>query len=89
MRIAWLLLAFPAILAAYNWGYDYAGFSGAVPTPAPGCHQSYSGVCLAPYGGDYDCIGGSGNGPFFTGKVYVVGPDIFALDGDRDGIGCG
>lgn len=51
------------------------------------CHPSYSG-CLNPNASDYDCTGGSGNGPYYTGKVQVIGPDVFRLDGDRDGWGC-
>jgi hypothetical protein len=39
--------------------------------------------------GDYDCFGGSGNGPNYAkGPILVVGPDEFGLDGDGDGIGC-
>ncbi|MBX4209269.1 excalibur domain-containing protein, partial [Candidatus Parcubacteria bacterium] len=43
------------------------------------CHPSYSG-CLNPDASDYDCAGGSGNGPYYTGKVRVIGPDVFGLD---------
>jgi len=56
--------------------------------PAPACHPSYVGACLDPDASDYDCVGGSGNGPKYTGRVTVVGPDVFDLDGDGDGIGC-
>ncbi len=52
------------------------------------CHPSYKGACLDPNASDYDCIGGSGNGPKYTGKVRVVGRDVFRLDADRDGWGC-
>lgn len=52
------------------------------------CHPSYRGACLDPYASDYDCIGGSGNGPKYTGRVRVVGPDVFRLDADHDGWGC-
>ena len=52
------------------------------------CHPSYKGACLDPYASDYDCIGGSGNGPKYTGLVRVVGPDVFRLDADHDGWGC-
>jgi len=55
---------------------------------APRCHPSYRGACLKPFAGDYDCVGGSGNGPNYTGPVQVVGPDVFDLDRDGDGIGC-
>jgi hypothetical protein len=56
--------------------------------PAPACHSSYVGACLEPDASDYDCAGGSGNGPKYTGRVTVVGPDVFDLDRDGDGIGC-
>ena len=50
------------------------------------CHSSYSGCLNRP--GDYDCRGGSGNGPNYTGRVQVIGPDVYRLDRDGDGIGC-
>ena len=56
--------------------------------PASNCHPSYTGGCLDPYASDYDCEGGSGNGPNYTGPVRVVGPDDFGLDSDGDGYGC-
>jgi hypothetical protein len=44
---------------------------------------------LTPGIGDYDCAGGSGNGPnYVTGPVYVVGYDEFDLDRDGDGVAC-
>lgn len=43
--------------------------------------------CLAP-ASDYDCLGGSGDGPKYTGMVRVIGYDIYDLDADGDGIGC-
>ena len=52
------------------------------------CHPSYEGRCLKTNAGDYDCIGGSGDGPNYTSRVRVVGPDVFRLDADHDGIGC-
>lgn len=52
------------------------------------CHPSYKLKCLNPNAYDYDCIGGSGNGPLYTGLVKVVGPDVFRLDTDHDGWGC-
>jgi hypothetical protein len=57
------------------------------PTPSSSCHPSYSG-CLLRNAGDYDCRSGKGNGPNYTGRVQVVGPDVFGLDDDNDGIGC-
>jgi len=56
-------------------------------SPQQQCHPSYSG-CLNPNASDYDCAGGSGNGPYYTGRVRVIGPDVFGLDRDRDGWGC-
>jgi hypothetical protein len=70
---------------------------GATAAAAPGethasgmkkCHKSYKGRCLKRNATDYDCAGGSGNGPYYTGRVRVVGPDVFRLDADGDGIGC-
>jgi endonuclease YncB( thermonuclease family) len=52
------------------------------------CHPSYKGACLDPNASDYDCAGGSGNGPEYTGPVRVVGYDQFGLDADGDGYGC-
>jgi hypothetical protein len=57
--------------------------------PASTCHPSYQGECLKARIGDYDCVGGSGNGPNYVhGTVRVVGPDEFDLDRDGDGWGC-
>jgi hypothetical protein len=52
------------------------------------CDPSYSGACLDPYASDYDCEGGSGDGPSYTGAVAVVGDDHYELDADDDGYGC-
>lgn len=43
------------------------------------CHPSYIGTCLNPNTGDYNC----GSMP-----IYVVGPDVYRLDGDNDGVAC-
>jgi endonuclease YncB( thermonuclease family) len=43
------------------------------------CHPSYIGTCLNPNTGDYNC----GSMP-----LYVIGPDIYRLDGDNDGVAC-
>ncbi len=59
------------------------------PPVETNCHPSYLGACLATNAGDYDCAGGSGNGPnYVRGPIQVVGPDVFDLDRDGDGIGC-
>jgi hypothetical protein len=64
----------------------------APPSTAPprNCHPSYPDVCLRPDVSDYDCEGGSGNGPFYVaGPLRVLPPDPFELDGnDNDGLGC-
>jgi hypothetical protein len=51
------------------------------------CNPNYSG-CLDPFASDYDCEGGSGDGPLYTGTVEVIGYDEYELDDDSDGIGC-
>jgi hypothetical protein len=51
------------------------------------CNPNYSG-CLDPLASDYDCEGGSGDGPLYTGTVEVLGYDEYGLDEDGDGIGC-
>jgi hypothetical protein len=55
---------------------------------AQDCHASYQGACLDPNASDYDCAGGSGDGPEYTGPVQVVGSDDFDLDRDGDGVAC-
>lgn len=60
----------------------------ATASVAQSCHASYQGACV-PIASDVDCAGGSGNGPeYVRGPVRVVGPDVYGLDGDNDGIGC-
>jgi hypothetical protein len=56
--------------------------------PTSECDPNYSGACLNAYSSDYDCEGGSGNGPDYTGEVTVVGEDHYGLDADGDGVGC-
>lgn len=58
-------------------------------TPSRSCDPSYPDVCLDPNAVDYDCAGGSGNGPrYVEGPIRVRPPDPFDLDGDGDGWGC-
>jgi hypothetical protein len=61
------------------------------PPPTDNCTSGYS-PCLVYHGGaDYDCAGGSGNGPYYTvpGVTYrVTGSDPYGLDADNDGYGC-
>ncbi len=55
--------------------------------PARNCTPGYS-PCLPP-ASDYDCAGGSGNGPQYAyGPVEVSGSDPYDLDRDGDGTGC-
>jgi len=61
----------------------------AKPAPQPSsnnCTPGYS-PCLPP-ASDYDCAGGSGDGPAYTGFVRVTGSDPYGLDADGDGVGC-
>jgi hypothetical protein len=57
------------------------------PETTSSCNPNYSG-CLKSGAGDYDCAGGSGNGPYYTGKIQVIGYDEYGLDRDGDGWGC-
>ena len=50
------------------------------------CTPGYT-PCLPP-ASDYDCEGGSGDGPKYTGLVHVTGSDPYDLDRDGDGVGC-
>jgi hypothetical protein len=53
------------------------------------CDPAYKGRCLKPNVSDYDCAGGSGNGPYYvSGPFRVVGYDHYRLDADHDGIAC-
>lgn len=72
----------------------------AAPTPTPlpaqpavnapperACHPSYD-PCVS-IASDADCAGGRGNGPIYVeGPIRVIGPDVYDLDRDGDGIGC-
>jgi beta-lactam-binding protein with PASTA domain len=63
----------------------------APPTSAPpapsNCTPGYS-PCLPP-AYDYDCAGGSGDGPKYVyGVETVTGSDPYGLDSDGDGYGC-
>jgi len=51
------------------------------------CTAGYS-PCLPP-ASDYDCAGGSGNGPeYVDGPIRITGSDPYDLDRDGDGVGC-
>jgi len=56
------------------------------PSAIQDCTPGYK-PCL-PELSDYDCKGGQGDGPGYTGRVEVTGTDPYDLDRDRDGFGC-
>jgi hypothetical protein len=57
------------------------------PPDTSNCTPGYS-PCLPP-ASDYDCAGGTGNGPKYVyGTVRVTGADPYDLDRDGDGVGC-
>lgn len=58
------------------------------PAQGVNCDSNYEGACLNPDASDYDCEGGEGDGPEYTGTVRVVGDDPFDLDRDGDGVAC-
>lgn len=66
------------------------------PPPAPtppttqssSCDPNYTGCVPNVYPSDVDCAGGSGNGPYYTGPVQVIGVDRYDLDRDSDGYAC-
>ena len=65
-----------------------AAMNSSAQTVAQACHPSYVGVCV-PYASDVDCASGNGNGPVYVrGPFRVVGPDVYGLDRDHDGIAC-
>jgi hypothetical protein len=78
IRAALALLVISVVMAG-------TGCSPPPPPPPHHCQPGYS-PCLKANVGDYDCEGGSGNGPHYTGTV--TGDDVFDLDRDGDGTGC-
>ncbi len=61
--------------------------SGDASLPRPDCHANYGG-CV-PIASDVDCLGSNLDGPIFIeGPVEVLGPDVYGLDVDGDGVGC-
>jgi hypothetical protein len=66
-----------------------AGLPAAGATAKQKCDPNYKGRCLKPNVSDYDCAGGSGNGPYYvSGPFRSVGNDHYRLDADHDGIAC-
>jgi hypothetical protein len=77
--------------SARNSRRDCAALS--IPSPAPppsNCDSAYPTICLRDGIGDYDCAGGSGDGPnyVYATNFTVRSPDPFGLDADGDGVGC-
>lgn len=76
----------------YPWSEDLFGVDPlpqmevAGSTAPVNCTPGYD-PCLPP-AADYDCRGGGGNGPAYSGRVAVTGPDTYGLDADGDGVGC-
>jgi hypothetical protein len=77
------------VLTVVAYGVASLGDQPGAAARSGDCHPSYTGACLKPDSGDYDCKGGEGNGPnYVAGAVRVVGPDVYGLDGDGDGHAC-
>ncbi|MFL5817286.1 MAG: excalibur domain-containing protein [Conexibacter sp.] len=91
-------LSLPILLVvALAAGATAATVAAAAPPRSPAatvakkrhCDKNYSGRCLRPHVSDYDCAGGSGNGPYYVrGPFRVVGTDHYGLDSDHDGTAC-
>jgi hypothetical protein len=78
-------------LNSHDTGPDGGSAGGAPATPEPedsGCDPNYEGACLDSTAYDYDCEGGTGDGPEYVGAVRVVGDDPYDLDRDGDGFAC-
>jgi hypothetical protein len=68
-------------------GRERGGGNGGTASSSGGnCTPGYS-PCLPP-ASDYDCAGGGGDGPKYTGRVQVTGSDPYGLDSNGDGVGC-
>jgi hypothetical protein len=78
----------PAGCAAFAADLEARRAAETAAEPVSGCHPNYQGACLDPDSADYDCQGGSGDGPDYTGPVRVVGADPYDLDRDGDGAAC-
>lgn len=53
------------------------------------CDPSYPDVCIPVGADDYDCLGGTGDGPnYIEGPLQVLPPDPHGLDPDGDGTAC-
>jgi hypothetical protein len=78
-----------AFLSIVEQAWFQANCPGPDVIPDRACHPSYENACLATDLGDYDCDGRGEDGPnFVRGRLRVVGPDVFALDRDGNGVAC-
>jgi hypothetical protein len=79
----------PLLLVAALATLALAATAGPASAKRHRCDPNYKGRCLRPNVSDYDCAGGSGNGPYYvSGPFRVVGYDHYRLDSDHDGIAC-
>ncbi|MFN2490542.1 MAG: thermonuclease family protein [Actinomycetota bacterium] len=68
-------------------GPDSDTASGGGGSAGEGCTDGYS-PCLPP-ASDYDCAGGTADGPEYAdGPIQVSGSDPYDLDSDDDGVAC-
>jgi hypothetical protein len=94
------LTAVQAYSSAQADRYAATHDTGQAPEPEPppkpqapadsgaNCDPNYADQCLDPNAYDYDCEGGTGDGPKYTGPVRAVGDDPYDLDRDGDGVAC-
>lgn len=79
----------PLLLVAALAALALATAAGPAAATRHRCDPNYKGRCLRPNVSDYDCAGGSGNGPYYvSGPFRVVGTDHYRLDADHDRIAC-
>ncbi|MEV6279987.1 hypothetical protein [Nocardia sp. NPDC051832] len=79
------LLAAASVLAGHGGNVD-VGQRLDIAQAQQTCHSSYD-PCV-PVTSDVDCANGNGDGPAYTGPVRVIGPDVYNLDDNGNGVGC-
>lgn len=85
---AFVAISTAAMATAFVVLINLGGETAESRAASQSCHPSYEGACLDPGASDYDCAGGPGDGPRYSGEVRVIGFDEYGLDGDGNGIGC-
>ena len=70
------------------YALDEPGYSEPADPGSANCDPNYEGACLDQSSPDYDCEGGTGDGPDYTGRVEIVGGDPHGLDRDGNGVAC-